>query len=169
MQIRKASQIFQQSQVTILADTLSPYCHQVGLCVDLCFLPQYTSRQDMLQASRAAAWLQREGVNDRQFGATISKNCLASHKDLSIQVLGCVIVFPTPAHILKLERYRVDQHGLSAKRTRKFVKRSEFSTISSDHSCGPTFTILPVDRVSCISLFAGSSYFERRLAAGLSR
>ena len=27
MQIRKASQIFQQSQVTIIADTLSPYCH----------------------------------------------------------------------------------------------------------------------------------------------
>lgn len=53
--------------------------------------------------------------------------------------------------------------------TRKFVKRSEFSTISSDHAFGPTFTILPVDRVSCRSLFAGSSYFERRLASGLSR
>ena len=32
----------------------------------------------------------------------------------------------TAAHILKLERYREDQHGPCARMTRKFVKRSKF-------------------------------------------
>ena len=53
--------------------------------------------------------------------------------------------------------------------TRKFVKRSEFSTISSDHACGHTLAILAVGRASCRSLFAGSSYIEPRPAAGLPR
>ena len=38
----------------------------------------------------------------------------------------CKKVLASAAHILKLERYREDQHGPCAKMTRKFVKRSIF-------------------------------------------
>ena len=36
------------------------------------------------------------------------------------------MVLASAAHILKLERYREDQHGPCARMTRKFMKRSTF-------------------------------------------
>ena len=52
--------------------------------------------------------------------------------------------------------------------TRKFVKRSKFSTISSDQARN-TFAILPVGKASHRSLIAASSYIEPGPAAGISR
>ena len=40
-----------------------------------------------------------------------------------------IIVLASAVHILKLERYREDQHGPCARMTRKFVKRSIFFSI----------------------------------------
>ena len=52
---------------------------------------------------------------------------------------------------------------------RKFVKRSKFSTISSNHACRDTLTILPVGRGLHRYLFAGSSYIKPRPAAVILR
>ena len=150
------------------AETPSPYCQQVGLRVDLCLLAQVTSTQDLLQASCAATWQNRQGQNDRQFSATTSKASLASDKDLSIQPQDCMIVFAVATHILKLERSRKDQHGPCAKMTRKFVKRCKFSTVSSDHASGNGLAILPVGKALRRSLFAASSYIEPRTAASIA-
>ena len=78
------------------------------------------------------------------------------------------MVFRTPTHILKFERYREDYHGTSARMTREFVKRSKFSTNSSDHACGNTLAILLVGRALRRSLYPDSSYIEPRPAAGIS-
>ena len=52
--------------------------------------------------------------------------------------------------------------------TRKTVKHSIFSTISSDHASVETLPILAVDMASGRSLFVGSSYVEVGPAASFS-
>ena len=145
----------------------TPPCHiasRQGFAWICCFLAQVTSSQDLLQGFCAAAWQWREGIKDQQFIATKSKGCLASDKDLSIQVQECVIVFAAATHIVKLERYREDQHGPCTTITRKFVKRSKFLAISSHH----TDTPLPQCQYVGLSgnlLSAGSSYIVQTTAA----
>ena len=80
-----------------------------------------------------------------------------------------MIVFAVATHILKLEPYRKDWHGSCAKMTRKFVKSSKFSTVSSDHSCRNALAILPVGKALRRSLFAASSYIEPSTAASIAR
>ena len=79
-----------------------------------------------------------------------------------------MILFFTATHLLKLEQYREDRHGPCARMTRKFVRHSKFSTITSDHAGGHTLNILPVGRVSRKSLFSASSYIEPRPTAVIS-
>ena len=116
------------------ADTPLPYCIRWGFTWICCFLAQVTSSQDLLQGSWAAAWQWGEGIKDQQFNATKSKGCLASDKVLSIQVQNRVIVFTTATHMFKLKRYREDSHDPCTRIIGKFVKRSKFLAISSDHA-----------------------------------
>ena len=161
-QIRGSVPNFEQSEVIMRAGAPLPQCQQVGICVDLCLLAQLTSSQDQLQIFRAAAWQVREGANERYFTAPRSKGCLASDKDLSIQLQSCVILFANVTHILKLERDTEDQHRPCTRMTRHFEKRSKFSTISGDHACGDTLAVLPVVRAWPRFMVAGSSCIEPR-------
>ena len=73
---------------------------------------------------------------------------------------GSGSVLATATHILKLERYREDQHGPCARMTQKFVKCSTFLAILSDHAIGRTareFAVKPTPAagISCCNMVGG--------------
>ena len=74
--------------------------------------------------------LKRWPVNVGCMNSTIVQHTTSKsvyrHKFATTMPFILTVVLAPAAHILKLERYREDQHGPCARMTRKFVKRSKF-------------------------------------------
>ena len=158
----KCSKISNDNAVTCL-----PYCQQVGLHVDLLCAGSNYIQPRPAAVILCSSMVGGEGADDWWLSATTSKGHLASDMDLHIQVQGCGRVFAAATHILKLKRYRGDQHGPCARMTLNFLKRSKFPTISSD-TAGTHLPYCQQVRLYIDLLSAGSIYIKPRPAAGIS-